>query len=459
MKLVILGGGGFRVPLVYEAVATNALAAAGLPSVHIDEVVLHDASASSLDAVTALLAERAEELVDPPRVSATTDLAHALTGADFVFSAIRVGGAEGRVRDERVALDLGLLGQETIGPGGLAYALRTIPVMHQVAQTIAKVAPNAWTINFTNPAGIVTQVMRATLGERVVGICDTPIGLVRRVSRLLGVSLEHDRDRVSYDYIGLNHLGWLRSVTVDGVDRLPDVLADDALLDHIEEARLIGPDFLRALGVLPNEYLYYYWKTDEAIAHILGAGQTRGEFLAAQQAAYHAELAASSSPLSVWRRALHAREATYLAEARDTTEERREEDIAGGGYQEVALRLMTAIATGSPERMILDVGNATPAGRVVPELGDDVVVEVGCVVDGDGVHPLPVAPLTLPQLGLMARLRGSEAAIAEAALTGDRDRAWEGFALHPLVDSPRLGAALLDGYCAAHPGIAALFDR
>ncbi|MDF1487127.1 family 4 glycosyl hydrolase [Tessaracoccus caeni] len=458
MKLAILGGGGFRVPLVYDAVVTNALAAAGRPAIAIDEVALHDSSPERLAGVSKILDERAAQLPDPasaPRVLATTDLREALRGADFVFSAIRVGGAEGRIVDERVALNLGLLGQETIGPGGLAYALRTIPVMHEVATTIAEVAPNAWTINFTNPAGIVTQAMRGVLGDRVVGICDTPIGLVRRVSRLLGVSLEHDQDRVAYDYIGLNHMGWLRSVAIDGVDRLPELLADDAALEHIEEARLIGKEWVRATGCLPNEYLYYYWHTDQAVAHIREADHTRGEFLAEQQRRFDAELAASSSPLKTWQEALHVRESTYMAEARD--EERREEDIAGGGYQEVALRLMTALATGAPERMILDVGNGAGGSRIVPELGDDVVVEAGCVVDGDGVHPLPVAPLTLAQLGMMARLRASEQAIAEAALSRSLEKAWEGFAIHPLVDSPRLGRELLDGYRAAHPEIRTLF--
>lgn len=460
MKLAILGGGGFRVPLVYDAVVTNALAAAGRPSVAIDEVALHDSSPERLAAVTRILGERTTQLPVPsvaPRVVATTDLRQALRGADFVFSAIRVGGAEGRIRDERVALGLGLLGQETIGPGGLAYALRTVPVMHDVARAIAEVAPDAWTINFTNPAGIVTQAMRGVLGDRVVGICDTPIGLVRRVSRLLGVSLDRDQDRVAYDYIGLNHMGWLRSVSVDGVDRLPGLLADEEALDRIEEARLVGKDWVRAVGALPNEYLYYYWRTDEAIAHILSAERTRGEVLAEQQRRFDAELAAAPSPLGAWRRALHERESTYMAEARD--EERREEDVAGGGYQEVALRLMTALAMGSPERMILDVGNASGGTRIVPELGDEVVIEVGCVVDGDGVHPLPIAPVSLAQLGMMARLRAAEQAIAEAALTGSAEKAWEGFALHPLVDSPRLGRQLLDGYRAAHPEIDALFRQ
>ncbi len=456
MKLVILGGGGFRVPLVYDAVASSAL---GPDAVTIDEIVLHDSSHDRLDAIRRVIDKHAADFEDPPRVGYTTDLREALVDADFVFSAIRVGGTEGRIKDERVALDLGLLGQETIGPGGLSYALRTIPVMREVAQTIAEVAPKAWTINFTNPAGIVTQAMREFLGDRVVGICDTPIGLVRRVSRVLGASLENDQDRIAYDYIGLNHLGWLRSVTIDGVDRLPEVIGSDELLDQIEEARVVGKDFVRAIGSLPNEYLYYYWKTEEAIHNIVAADETRGQYLARQQADFYKRIEEADSPLDAWKDALHERESTYMAESRDADEERREEDVAGGGYQEVALRLMNALATGRPERMILDVGNGGSHPRVVPELPDEVVVEVGCVVDADGVHPQPVAPLGLSELGIMARLRASEQAIAEAAATGDAERAWVGFSLHPLVNSPRLGRQLLDGYVAAHPQLQELFAQ
>jgi len=331
--------------------------------------------------------------------------------------------------------------------------------MREVARTIARVAPDAWTINFTNPAGIVTQAMREFLGDRVVGICDTPIGLVRRVSRVLGVSLEREHSRVDYDYVGLNHLGWLRSVTIDGEEALPRVLCDDALLDQIEEARVVGKDFVKAMGSLPNEYLYYYWRTEEAIENILAADETRGEYLARQQAEFYRRVEEAGSPLDAWREALHERESTYMAESRDGDEERREEDIAGGGYQEVALRLMNALATGRPERMILDVGNGGTHPRVIPELPDDVVVEVGCIVDGDGIHPIPVAPLGLRELGIMARLRGSEQAIADAAATGDEELAWIGFSLHPLVDSPRLGRQLLDGYLEAHPQLHDLFAR
>ena len=503
MKLAILGGGGFRVPLVYEAVAT---AATGLT---VDEISLHDVDPARLATITAVVEDLGAQLVAAgsavalPRLVATTDLREAVTGADFIFSAVRVGGAEARTVDERVALGLGLLGQETIGPGGLAYALRTLPVALDIARVVAEVAPQAWVINFTNPAGIVTEAMRSVLGDRVVGICDTPIGLVRRVGRLLGTDLVageagKDSTTASFDYVGLNHLGWLRSVTVDGEDRLPALLADDAALEEIEEARLIGKDWVRADGALPNEYLFYYLHTSDAIQRITGAATTRGEFLAKQQGDFYLAAGAAdgagagsssgagaepsagadadpsagsetgpsadsccTSPLDLWRSTLHEREATYMAESRD--EERREEDIAGGGYQEVAMRLMTALATGRPERMILDVGNAPAddptAQRIVPELPADAVIEVLCIVDGEGVHPQPVAPLELGRLGMMSTLRAAERKILEAARTGSREAAWQGFSTHPLVSSPELGRKLLEGYIAGHPQIAELLGE
>ena len=478
MKLTILGGGGFRVPLVHEAVAT---AATGLT---VDEIALHDVDPERLATISAVIEEQGARLaaegraVALPRLVATTDLREAVTGADFVFSAVRVGGAEARTIDERVALGLGLLGQETIGPGGLAYALRTIPVALEIARTIAELAPSAWTINFTNPAGIVTEAMRSVLGDRVVGICDTPIGLVRRVGRLLGADLVAGERGAEVDYVGLNHLGWLRSVRLEGTERLPGLLADDAALEEIEEARLIGKDWVRADGALPNEYLFYYLHTSDAIERITGAATTRGEFLAKQQGDFYLAAAEAdgrgpearaadsccTSPLDLWRETLHEREATYMAESRD--EERREEDVAGGGYQEVAMRLMTALATGRPERMILDVGNiaagredAPASERIVPELPADCVLEVLCEVDGDGVHPLPIAPVELGRLGTMSTLRAAERKILEAATTGSREAAWQGFSTHPLVSSPELGRKLLEGYEAGHPQIAALFGR
>jgi len=200
MKLTILGGGGFRVPQVFEAIAADDAA------VRIDELVLYDTDASRLGAIRAVVAQLEQDLPHAPNVTATTDLDTALTGADFIFCAIRVGGALGRTFDERIALGLGVLGQETTGPGGLAYAIRTLPVMLKIAERARALAPEAWFINFTNPAGIVTEGLRQVLGDRVVGICDTPIGLMRRAAlAVTGSSTVH-----TFDYVGLNHLGWLR---------------------------------------------------------------------------------------------------------------------------------------------------------------------------------------------------------------------------------------------------------
>ncbi len=505
MKLTILGGGGFRVPLVYEAVAR------GATGLTVDDIVLHDVDADRLRTTAQVIEGLAAEIrsgagpggtaagsaaggrVRLPAVRTSMDLRDAVAGADFVFSAIRVGGAQARTIDERVALDLGLLGQETVGAGGLAYALRTIPAAINIAATIAEAAPEAWVINFTNPAGIVTEAMRGVHGHRVVGICDTPIGLVRRVGRLLGLDSIRDLERTSIDYVGLNHLGWLRSVTVDGVEQLGALFDDEDALDQIEEARLIGTDWVRADRALPNEYLYYYLHTGHAVSRILDAGTTRGEFLVQQQQAYYQRLSGTppqgvgssgqaadtakgtpgSSPLAIWRAALHERESTYMAESRD--DERREEDIAGGGYQEVALRLMTALAMNRPERMILDIGNtisarstpaeatagtsSVPETRVIPGLPAETVIEVPCIVDGDGVHPEPVAPVELDRLGLMARVRGAERLILKAATSGDQDSAWRGFATHPLVSSPELGRRLLDGYLHRDPHIARVLGR
>ncbi|OLS96269.1 hypothetical protein BJF90_10820 [Pseudonocardia sp. CNS-004] len=243
MKLTVLGGGGFRVPLVYRALGDTS---------PISEVVLHDVAPERLAAIRAVL----EQIGTGPPVRATTDLDDALSGARFVFSAIRVDGLAGRTVDERVALSCGVLGQETTGPGGIAYGLRTVPVAVHVAERVAAVAPDAWVINFTNPAGMITEAMQRVLGERVVGICDSPIGLVNRAARALGLP---EGERV-VDYVGLNHLGWLRGLRVDGVDRLPDLLADDAGLASIEEVRLVGADWVRAIGALPNEYLYYFYR-------------------------------------------------------------------------------------------------------------------------------------------------------------------------------------------------------
>lgn len=447
MKLAILGGGGFRVPLVYGALLRDH------SERRVTEVSLYDVSADRLEAVAHVLRQMAAEAENAPLVRTTTDLDESLRDATFVFSAIRVGGLQGRTADERVALDLGILGQETTGPGGLAYGLRTAPVALHVAERVAAVCPDAWVINFTNPAGMITEAMQQLLGERVVGICDSPIGLSRRAAR----ALELDPEATTADYVGLNHLGWLRGLSFDGRDVLPRLVADEAALATIEEGRLFGPDWIAALGCIPNEYLYYYYFTRDAVASIKGSPATRGEFLLRQQRDFYAAVAKDpDSALSEWRRVRRERDETYMAESRaeDDTAGRDKEDIEAGGYEGVALALMAAIARGERTAMILNVRN----GNAVPGLPADAVVEVPCTVDANGPHPLATAPLAGHQLGLIQQVKSAEQLTIRAARTGSSSAALAAFAVHPLVDSVSTAKILLAGYRAGIPEVAAVLS-
>ncbi|HEX5562650.1 MAG TPA: 6-phospho-beta-glucosidase [Nocardioidaceae bacterium] len=440
MRLTILGGGGFRVPLVYGALLRDH------DEPRVDEVVLYDVDAGRLSAVERVLEQMARQATrqatgahDAPLVVATTDLEEALGGTDFVFSAIRVGGLEGRTRDEHVALDLGVLGQETTGPGGLAYGLRTVPEAMRIADTVVRVAPRAWVINFTNPAGMVTEAMQAVLGDRVVGICDSPIALARRAATALGL----DPARTRADYVGLNHLGWLRGLVHDGEDVLPRLLADPSALRGIEEGRLFGPDWVQALGALPNEYLYYYYYARDALASIRAEPATRGDYLLQQQRAFYDAVAARPArAYEEWQRVRAERDATYMAEVRSEDEARDEADVAGGGYEGVALAFMAAVMRGTATTMILNVRN----GTTVAGLPRDAVVEVPCLVDAAGARALSTTPPDPHQLGLMSQVKAVEQLTIAAARSRDVGLATTAFALHPLVDSVSVARELVRGY-------------
>ncbi|MCO8269853.1 6-phospho-beta-glucosidase [Actinoplanes sp. TRM 88003] len=423
-RLVILGGGGFRVPLVH-----GALLGRDSP---ITEVVLHDVDVSRLNAIGRVLRHQAAGVVGAPSVEATTDLTEALTGADFVFSAIRVRGLEGRVIDERVALGEGVLGQETVGAGGIAYGLRTVPVARAIARRISLVAPDAWVINFTNPAGLVTEAMSEFLGDRVIGICDSPSALARRVVRALGVP------SASISYAGLNHLGWLTAVRVGERDLLPELLASPAI-ESFEEGRLFGAAHLRSLGAVPNEYLHYYYDNEALVRAELAAEETRGEFLLRQQRDCYAMLTTTEGDaFEAWDAVRRQRDATYMA--MEGLGER--DDAEGGGYEDVALALMLAIAQNSRQELILNVRNR----GTLPELDDDAVVEVPCVVDGSGARPLPSDGLPSHGVDLVKRIKATDRAVLTAADTGSRALAVRAMAAHPLIDSVPVARRLIAAY-------------
>ncbi|NEE04316.1 6-phospho-beta-glucosidase [Phytoactinopolyspora halotolerans] len=423
----MLGGGGFRVPLVHSALASE--------DSGVETVVLHDTDPARVRAVRAVLDE-ASSGGGGPEIIVEDDLATALKGTDFIFSAIRVGGLRGRTLDERSALAEGVLGQETTGAGGVCYGLRTVPVALRIAEAVREHAPSAWVINFTNPAGMVTEAMSRVLGDRVIGICDSPVGLFRRVARALGV----EPASAWFDYAGLNHLGWLRRVLVDGRDVLPDLLADDDALATFEEGQLFGGPWLRALGAIPNEYLYYYYFTQDAIASITEAPATRGEFLLDQQAAFYRG-ADEPGAAARWDQVRREREATYMAESREASGagHRHTDDLDGGGYDKVALALMRAIAADEKTTLVLNVRNRS----AIPNLDADAVVEVPCLVGRNGAHPVAAGSLGAPEAALVSSVKAVERTTIEAAISGSRSHAVKALAIHPLVGSVRAAERIL----------------
>lgn len=453
MKLCIVGGGGFRTPHVWEALLRDRAER------RVEHVVLLDTDAHRLEVMRQVCTRLAAGYPDAPQLEVSTSAEPAVEGSDFVFAAMRVGGLEGRCADEHVALDEGVLGQETTGPGGIAYAIRTVPVMMRLAETMRAHAPTAFLLNFTNPAGIITEATSTVLGERVLGICDTPSELGRRVAAALG----HPVRSVGMDYVGLNHLGWMRRILIDGRDVLGDLLADDRLLGELEEGQVFGTAWLRTLGLIPNEYLYYYYANREAVTALRASRATRGDFLLQTQTEFYDTALTHDDDIAEYWRAVGAhRGANYMAEAKGfeqgdaaelaamapVADEADELDIADQGYAGVALRVMRAIARGEPSTLILNTRNQA----TVTCLPDDAVVEVPTLVDGNGLHPLslPSQP-SLHQAGLMQQVKAVERHAIAAALTGDPDEALQAFALHPLVGSVQTARRLVQGYRQALP--------
>lgn len=460
MKLALLGGGGFRVPLLFRTLLADR-------SEHrVTHLTLWDTDAERLRVIHAILAAMAEDHPNPPRLTIATGLEHAVADAEFVFSAIRVGGTKGRAVEENIARCCGVLGQETTGFGGLNYALRGIPTALAIARTIQHVAPQAYLINFTNPAGIITEVSSRILGDRVIGICDSPVGLARRVLSTLesadlvppgtASKVIADDDQVRLDYVGLNHLGWLQRLLVGGVDVLPRLLERPDLIGTFEEGRLFGAEWLQMLGAVPNEYLHYYYFAREAREADAAVEATRGVFLASQQQDFYAQAAARSGTEAyrLWDATRLQREQTYMASSRLAAGgvERDEEDLESGGYDRVALAVLKALAFDETADLIVNVRNA---GHL-PELPDDAVIEAPCRIGAAGATPLPVTELPDHAVGLVQSVKYAERTAIRAALEGSRDLAVAAFAHHPLIDGVGVARALLERAQREFPELAYL---
>ena len=449
MRVTIIGAGGFRTPLTYRALL------AARERLGLSEVVLHDSDPARVATVQAVLAGlEAEAGASLPRRVAV-DLDDAVRGAGFVLCAIRVGGLQGRIVDEAVPLAHGVLGQETVGPGGIAFALRTLGPMRGIAEAVARYAPDAWLVNFTNPAGMITEALMPVLGERAVGICDSPDHLVREVAAAIGAPPAE----LAVDYAGLNHLGWVVEARRAGCDLLPGLLADDERVARLPAAGLFGIPRLRELGAVPNEYLVYFEHPDRAVAGFRREGATRGQALAAAQEAFYAAAPAPGREAArAWRRAVHARNRSYMREARTSeTDEPLEGDDEqpAGGYEAAALAVMEALAGAEQRVLILNVRN----GGALPFLDRDAVVEVPAVAGRGGVRPLAAGRLPSAARDLVMRVKEVERLTIRAACEGSRALALEAIAHHPLVPSPAVAERILADYLAREPALAAVLGR
>jgi 6-phospho-beta-glucosidase len=443
MKVAVLGGGGFRTPTLHGCLAR---AAANLG---IEEVVLQDVASGRLDVILDVI-----EGMDRERggaaipVHATASLDDAVDGASAVLAAIRVGGADARLIDEEVPLSLGVIGQETVGPAGIAYALRTIPVMRSIAAVVRDRAPGAWFVNFTNPAGVVTQSVRDVLGDRAIGICDSPAVLCARVA----AALDQEQASVDFDYAGLNHLGWLLAARIAGEDRLPELFDDEPRLLRIEEARMFGVDRLRSLGAIPNEYLVYV-EHASAVTSSFRRDGARGGIVAEQQRGFYDRAPGDpAAALAAWRSARDARHGTYLAEAR--TLGGRHPDGSpppdGGpgeeGYGAVAIDFLEAASAVGERRLILNTANRGRLGGIGPE----EIVEVTCTVSRREVRPVPGPPPPTEAASLIARIKEVERLTLLASATGAAADAVNAIAAHPVVPSRDVAERIWSGYDERH---------
>jgi 6-phospho-beta-glucosidase len=406
MRIAVVGGGSTYTPELVDGLGRLR------DVLLVDDLVLVDPDGDRLELVGAFARRILKRLGHPATVTTTTDLAPALEGVDAVLVQLRVGGQAARHQDETWPLECGCVGQETTGAGGLAKAMRTVPVVLSIAEQVAAAAPDAWIVDFTNPVGIVTRALLQA-GHRAVGLCNVAIGFQRRFAGYLDV----EPDRVRLGHVGLNHLTWERAALVDGVDRLPEILARHAgdLADDIE----LPASLLEQLGVVPSYYLRYYYAHDEVV----------GELQTSESRA---------SQVSTLEQELLRMYADPALDRKPELLERR----GGAYYSEAAVQLAAALL-GSGDASSPQVVNLRNAGTL-PFLPDDAVIEVPAQVDHTGVRALPVEPLAPLYAGLVAHVTAYEDLALEAALHGGRQRVFQALLAHPLVGQVDRADALTD---------------
>ncbi|MFF4869632.1 6-phospho-beta-glucosidase [Streptomyces sp. SID5770] len=408
MKLTVVGGGSTYTPELIDGFARLR------DTLPITELVLVDPAADRLDLVGGLARRIFARQGHDGRITTTSDLDAGVEGADAVLLQLRVGGQAAREKDETWPLECGCVGQETTGAGGLAKALRTVPVVLDIAERVRRTNPDAWIIDFTNPVGIVTRALLQA-GHKAVGLCNVAIGFQRKFAALLGVAPSD----VHLDHVGLNHLTWERAVRIggpEGENALPRLLAEhgDAIADDLRLPRPV----LDRLGVVPSYYLRYFYAHDEVVRE-LGEKPSR----AAEVAAMEKEL------LEMYGDPALDEKPALLAKR------------GGAFYSEAAVDLAAALlgGGGSPYQVVNTYNRGT-----LPFLPDDAVIETQAAVGPEGAVPLAVAPVDPLYAGLVANVTAYEDLALEAALRGGRDRVFKALLAHPLIGQYAYADGLTD---------------
>lgn len=442
MKLTVIGGGGGRSMFLAKSIAQRA------QKLGIRELVFMDIDQNKLQLFGGMAEHVARMLAPDMRLRLTSDARDALQDADYVITTLRVGGDSMRTRDEHLALDLGVLGQETTGAAGFSFAMRSIPVLSRYCDMVKQYAkPEAKVFNFTNPVGIVSQALRDQGYDFTYGICDAPSGMMHQFAELYGA----DASRVHGELMGLNHLSWFHRVELDGRDIMPELLLSEEARTHTD-LRFFEPDLLKFVGHVPNEYLYYFYYREKAVENILKAGKTRGDIILQINSAMQEEMQGVDPredfdrALSIFSKWYGEREAQYMANETGVKRNKKwtfdpfkKDD---GGYAGVALNFIDIERSGKRGSMILTVPNE----GAVDFLRREDTIEVTCSIDASGCKPHRFEHVDPAQQELIRRVKYYERTGARAILTRSRKLAIEALMLHPLVDSYSLARRLADDY-------------
>lgn len=424
MKISVIGGGSAYTPGLIEGLIKIR------KEVPYTELWLMDIDAPKLNTVGAIVTKLLAQACPEVQVKTTTHRVEAIKDSAFVLCQIRVGGLAGRVLDEKIPLKYGVIGQETVGPGGFAMALRTLPVMLSIANDIKEHAPEAWLINYSNPSGMVAAMLANHTDINALSICDVPIGIQHFIASMLKLP----RNKVKLDYVGLNHMGWFRRIFVDGKDIMPlirqmakttDVLAMLPTDDEktVEESKMMVRIFEK-LGIIPSPYLQYYYLGRESLEKQIEAGKTRGEVVQEieKELLAHFDEVAQGEDTHLWK------------------------SRGGEWHSELMVSMLSAIHNDKGEEFIVNVIN----NGCVPGMPADACVEIPCLIDKRGVRPLHVDKPDTDMLGLMQLVSAYENLTVEAALEGSYAKALRALNLNPLIPSLEVAEKILDDYIEAH---------